>query len=86
MRREMMEFANHPVLHFSLPCSQFPDPHPNPHLPVPAPLICKSYAPFFSGAWRLKGAVHFTLARTFLLTPAGFNKKFKSRRPDTRTR
>jgi len=52
----------------------------NLHLPISAPLICKPYAPFFPGAW-LKGAVHFTLARTFLLTPAGFNKKFKSRRP-----
>ncbi|KAL0105824.1 hypothetical protein PUN28_015921 [Cardiocondyla obscurior] len=52
MRREMMEFANHPALHFSLPLVlDFPDPRRNPHLPlISAPLICKPYAPYFSGA------------------------------------
>lgn len=86
MRREMMEFANHPALHFSLTLVlDSPNSRLNLHLPIPAPLICKPYAPFFPGAW-LKGAVHFTLARTFLLTPAGFNKKFKSRRPAASTR
>lgn len=85
MRREMMEFANHPALHFSLPCSRFPrlSKSSSPHFP--SPLICKPYAPYFPGAW-LKGAVHFTLARMFLLTLAGFNKKFKSRRPAAPTR
>jgi len=37
MRRGMMEFANHPALHFSLPWSRFPRPSsPNPHLPIHA--------------------------------------------------
>lgn len=83
MRREMMEFANHSALHFSLPCSRFPRPSsqilPSQLLSFVNPM----HRTFLASDL---GAVHFTLVQAFLLTPAGFNKKFKSQHPAARIR